>query len=54
MASYEVISLLEDIKDLLSSINDKLDDIRGHGIYSIEDVVDKLNDIETSIDALDD
>lgn len=53
METYEIISLLEDIKDLLSGINDKLDDIRGHGIYSIDDVVDKLTDIEASVDALD-
>ena len=51
----EVIDLLTEIRDLLERIDDKLYDIRGrHGVYSIEDIHDKLCDIESSIDALDD
>lgn len=54
MKGEDIIDVLTDIRDLLESINDKLDDIRGHGIYSIEDLHDKLCDIENSVDALDD
>ena len=48
----ELISVMEDIRDLLKEVNEKLDDIRGRGLYSIEDVCSKLYDIETSIENL--
>ena len=41
----ELISIMEEIKDLLSGIDEKLDDIRGNGLYSIADICDKLDDI---------
>ena len=43
----ELISVMEEIRDLLSRIDEKLDDIRGNGLYSMEDVCRKLNEIET-------
>lgn len=45
----EMITLLEEIRDLLSEMNSKLDDIKGIGIYSsIADVCDKLDAISGS------
>ena len=41
----ELICVMEQIRDLLVSIDGKLDDIRGSGINSIDDVCDKLDDI---------
>ena len=41
----EIIELLTEIRDYLSSIDSKLDDINGKGLYSIEDIVDKLDNI---------
>lgn len=41
----ELISVMEEIRDLLSSIDDKLEGICGLGVNSIDDVCDKLDDI---------
>lgn len=42
----EMITLLEEIRDLLVEMNDKLDDIKGYGVNtSISDVCDKLDTI---------
>ena len=41
----ELINVLIEIRSLLFSINSKLEDIRGSGINSIDDVCDKLDDI---------
>lgn len=48
----ELISIMEDVRDLLKEIGEKLDDIRGNGLYSIEDVCSKLNNVETAIEHL--
>ena len=48
----EIIELLTEIRDYLSNIDSKLDDINGKGLYSIEDVVDKLDDIGSGINDL--
>ena len=44
----ELISVMEEIRDLLNDIDSKLDDIRGNGLSSISDVCDKLDDIRGS------
>lgn len=60
----ESVGLLREIRDVLTEINDKLidisveleavrgsvDDIKGKGIYSIDDIHSKLADLEISID----
>ena len=48
----EIIELLTEIRDYLSNIDSKLDDINGKGLYSIEYVVDKLDDIGSGINDL--
>lgn len=46
----EIIELLIEIRNLLSEMNEKLDDIQGVGIYnSIADVCDKLDSLDTTI-----
>ena len=51
----ELISVMEEIRDLLTSIDEKLDDIRGSGINSIDDICGKLDDIRgIGINSLDD
>ena len=51
----ELISVMAEIRDLLVSIDSKLDDIRGLGINSIDDICDKLDDIRGSgLSSLDD
>jgi len=42
----ELILVMEQIRDLLSSIDDKLDDIRGKGVYSLDDIYRRLGNIE--------
>lgn len=57
----DVIDLLEDIKELLISnnekltdIQDQLSDIKGYGVFdSISDIYDKLESIDLSISMLD-
>ena len=65
---YEILQALKEISFYLSGIDDKLgeinsrcadmavalDDLNGEGIYNIGDVVDKLDDLETAIDAVGD
>ena len=64
--NFELITLLKDIAFLLERIDSKLfdiqaecssissgvDDIKGSGLNSIDDVVNKLNDVELSVDSL--
>ena len=63
---FEVLRLLKEISSCLERIDDKLTevsmhcadigvaagDMNGEGIYSISDVVDKLDSIETAIDVM--
>ena len=42
----EMVAILEQIRDLLVEMNEKLDDIKGYGVdTSISDVCDKLDTI---------
>lgn len=51
----ELISVMEEIRDLLTSIDEKLDDIRGSGINSMDNICGNLDDIRgTGINSLDD
>lgn len=64
--NFELITLLKDIAFLLERIDSKLfdiqeecssissgvKDIKGSGINSMDDVVNKLNDVELSVDSL--
>ena len=45
----ELLMVMVEIRDLLMSIDGKLDDIRGTGINSIDDVCNKLDNIDLSI-----
>ena len=49
MQGEEIIDLLVEIRDLLSSIKDELSDIRGNGLYGVDDLANKLDDIEIAI-----
>ena len=67
MKGEDIIDVLTDIRDLLEKIDDKLGDIKsecetikfgvkcinGFGTCGLEDILNKLDAIETSIDALD-
>lgn len=45
----DMIALLEQIRDLLMEVNEKLDDIKGYGAYnSISDVCDKIDGVAGS------
>ena len=50
----EVVDLLNEILDELRTMNEKLDDIRGNEYNdgSLEDIYSKLDDINDSIDSL--
>lgn len=50
----EIIELLTEIRDYLAGIDDKLSDINGNGLYSLEDLADKLDNIDNSIETLSD
>ena len=50
----EIIELLTEIRDYLAGIDDKLSDINGNGIYSLEDLADKLDKVDKSIETLSD
>ena len=50
----EVIELLKEIRDCLYRIDNKLDDINGSGLYSMEDIAEKLDNIDAGIDVLSD
>ena len=42
-----MIALLEEIRDLLSEMNEKIDEIRGDGAYnSISDICDKIDEVK--------
>ena len=45
----EMIQVLNSILEELQDMNRKLDDIRGTGICSLEDIGDKLDAISTSV-----
>ena len=45
-----MIKLLIEIRDCLFRIENKLDDINGQGLYSMEDIVEKLDNIDTVCD----
>ena len=61
-----IVDLSIDIRDYLSNINDNITDIKieckdmnttlrkinGKGLYDLEDVYDKLADIESSVDSI--
>ena len=46
----EIRDVLTEINDKLESINDSLNDIKGDGIYNIEDIHSELADIKNAID----
>ena len=48
----EMIKLLTEIRDCLFRIENKLDDINGQGLYSMEDIVEKLDNIDAGLDVL--
>lgn len=41
----ELIVVMKEIRDLLEGIDSKLNDIRGSGLNSIDDICNKLDDI---------
>ncbi len=41
----ELLTVIEDIRDLLVSIDKKLDDIRGTGANSLDDIYNELSSI---------
>lgn len=45
----EIRDFLSEISDKLDSINESLDDIKGEGIYNIEDVHSELVDIKNAL-----
>lgn len=46
----EIRDYLSEISDKLDSINDGINDIKGEGIYNIEDIHSELVDIKNAID----
>ena len=46
----EMIEVLSAILEELQDINNKLDDIHGTGLYGVDDVFDKLDDIATALE----
>ena len=50
----KVVELLKEIRDCLFRIDNKLDDINGKGLYSMEDIYEKLDNIDAGIDVLSD
>lgn len=50
----KVVELLKEIRDCLFRIDNKLDDINGNGLYSMEDIYEKLDNIDAGIDVLSD
>lgn len=50
----ELVMVMKDVLSELQNINEKLDEIRGDGLYnSLSDVCNKLDSIERSVDAVD-
>jgi len=46
----EILAVLEEIKDRLVSIDEKLDRIQGDGVYnSLTDICDKIDSVEIEI-----
>ena len=47
----ELIAIMSEILDEIKLLNNKIDDIRGCGIHSIDDICEKLDDIKgTGVD----
>lgn len=44
----ELLSIVMEIRDLLVSLNSKIDNLTEHGIYSISDIVNEVNSIKGS------
>ena len=63
---FEILTLLTTISEQLKGINDRLfailsecaevscnvKDICGTGMYGMDDIIDKLNDVELSVDSI--
>lgn len=48
----ELIDIMRDLLEEVRSMNSKLDDIRGVGINSVDDVCDKLDDVKYELELI--
>lgn len=53
MYEDRIVELLEEIKDALISIDDKLDSLTFGGTYSLVDVCSSIDEVVSSIDNID-